>query len=91
MVSMPTTMPTCSSTSSGVRPLRRSRVGGIGARPAGITHPAAAPGGDRSGSGAFAFNPPWNLEIALRPALPTGVEALGQDDQAAFAHEVQQT
>jgi 23S rRNA (adenine2030-N6)-methyltransferase len=43
------------------------------------------------GSGLFVFNPPWNLEIPLRSAMPTLVKMLGQDDQAAFALEFQQT
>jgi len=30
------------------------------------------------GSGVFVFNPPWNLETALRPAVPVLAEALGQ-------------
>lgn len=53
---------------------------------------APAPGGfGLHGSGVFVFNPPWKLEIPLRSALPTLVEALGQDDGAAFDLQFQQT
>ena len=55
-----------------------------------VTAPAAS-GFGLYGSGVFVFNPPWNLEVPLRSAMPTLVEALGQDDQAAFALEFQQT
>ena len=43
------------------------------------------------GSGLFVFNPPWNLEIPLRSAMPTLVKTLGQDDHAAFTLDFQQT
>jgi len=43
------------------------------------------------GSGMFVFNPPWNLEKTLRPALPALVTALGQDDRAAFDLQFRQT
>jgi 23S rRNA (adenine2030-N6)-methyltransferase len=43
------------------------------------------------GSGMFVFNPPWNLEKTLRPALPMLVAALGQDDRATFDLQFRQT
>jgi 23S rRNA (adenine2030-N6)-methyltransferase len=43
------------------------------------------------GSGLFVFNPPWNLESALRPAMPALVDALGLDSNAAFGLTFRQT
>ena len=43
------------------------------------------------GSGMFVFNPPWNLEAVLRPALPALVRLLGQDAGAAYRLEFRQT
>jgi 23S rRNA (adenine2030-N6)-methyltransferase len=43
------------------------------------------------GSGVFVFNPPWNLEKALRSALPALVTTLGQDERAAFDLQFRQT
>ncbi len=43
------------------------------------------------GSGMFVFNPPWNLEMPLREAMPILVEALGRDEHAAFNLEFRQT
>jgi len=51
----------------------------------------AASGFGLHGSGLFIFNPPWNLETPLRAAMPTLVQALGQDEQAAFDLQFQQT
>ena len=43
------------------------------------------------GSGLFVFNPPWGLETGLRAAMPTLVDALGQDPHAAFELTFRQT
>ncbi|MEP7181145.1 MAG: 23S rRNA (adenine(2030)-N(6))-methyltransferase RlmJ [Betaproteobacteria bacterium] len=43
------------------------------------------------GSGMFVFNPPWNLEPAIRAAMPALVDLLGQDDAAAFGLDFRQT
>jgi len=43
------------------------------------------------GSGVFVFNPPWNLEAALRPAMPALVKLLGQDRKASYSLEGKQT
>jgi 23S rRNA (adenine2030-N6)-methyltransferase len=43
------------------------------------------------GSGMFVFNPPWNLEAALREALPVLVAALGRDEHASFDLQFRQT
>ena len=51
----------------------------------------AADGFGLHGSGMFIFNPPWNLETRLRDAMPTLVQALGQDGHAAFNLEFQQS
>jgi len=51
----------------------------------------AADGFGLHGSGMFVINPPWNLETQLRAAMPKLVEALGQDDHAAFSLQFQQT
>jgi 23S rRNA (adenine2030-N6)-methyltransferase len=51
----------------------------------------AAGGFGLHGSGLFIFNPPWNLETPIRVVMPTLVRALGQDDQAAFDLQFQQT
>ena len=54
----------------------------------------AAPADDRfgmHGSGLFVFNPPWNLEATLRPALQYLVRVLGQDAAASFKLEFRQT
>jgi len=51
----------------------------------------AADGFGLHGSGLFLFNPPWNLEAALRAVMPTLVDALGQDPQAAFGLTFRQT
>jgi 23S rRNA (adenine2030-N6)-methyltransferase len=54
----------------------------------------ATPGADgygMHGSGMFVFNPPWNLEAVLRPALPALVRLLGQDSGAAYRLEFRQT
>jgi 23S rRNA (adenine2030-N6)-methyltransferase len=54
----------------------------------------ATPGPDgygMHGSGMFVFNPPWNLEAVLRPALPALVRLLGQDAGAAYRLEFRQT
>jgi len=57
-----------------------------------LTVAAPATGGfGLHGSGVFVFNPPWNLETCLRLAMPTLVEALGQDDRSAFGLEFRQT
>jgi len=53
-----------------------------------------APRADRfglHGSGVFVFNPPWQLEADVRPALPTLVAALGQDEGAAYDLQFRQT
>jgi 23S rRNA (adenine2030-N6)-methyltransferase len=51
----------------------------------------AAGGFGLHGSGLFVFNPPWNLETALRAVMPTLVDALGDDPQAAFGLTFRQT
>ena len=51
----------------------------------------AATGFGLHGSGLFVFNPPWNLETGLRAAMPTLVDALGQDPQAGFELTFRQT
>jgi 23S rRNA (adenine2030-N6)-methyltransferase len=51
----------------------------------------AADGFGLHGSGLFVFNPPWNLETALRPVMPALTKALGQDAQAAFGLTFRQT
>ena len=51
----------------------------------------AADGFGLHGSGVFVFNPPWKLEAGLRTAMPTLVDALGQDPQAAFRLTFRQT
>ena len=51
----------------------------------------AADGFGLFGSGLFLFNPPWNLETPIRAAMPTLVEALGRDEQAAFDLQFEQT
>ena len=51
----------------------------------------AAGGFGLHGSGLFVFNPPWNLETALRAVMPTLVDALGDDRQAAFGLAFRQT
>jgi 23S rRNA (adenine2030-N6)-methyltransferase len=57
-----------------------------------LTVMAPATGGfGLHGSGLFIFNPPWNLETSIRAAMPTLVQALGQDEQAAFDLQFQQT
>ena len=43
------------------------------------------------GSGVFIFNPPWNLETALRETMPALVRLLGQDARAAFGLKFRQT
>ena len=43
------------------------------------------------GSGMFVFNPPWNLEMPLREAMPILVQALGRDEHAAFNLEFRQS
>jgi len=43
------------------------------------------------GSGLFVFNPPWNLEAALREAMPALARLLGQDGRAAFGLKFRQT
>jgi 23S rRNA (adenine2030-N6)-methyltransferase len=43
------------------------------------------------GSGMFVFNPPWNLEIRLREAMPALVDALGQGGAASFDLQFRQT
>jgi 23S rRNA (adenine2030-N6)-methyltransferase len=39
------------------------------------------------GSGMFVFNPPWQLDVALQPALPELVTLLGQGPAARFGLE----
>jgi 23S rRNA (adenine2030-N6)-methyltransferase len=51
----------------------------------------AADGFGLHGSGLFIFNPPWNLETPIRATMPTLVQALGQDEHAAFDLQFQQT
>jgi len=54
----------------------------------------AAPAKDRfglHGSGMFVFNPPWQLETELRPALPVLVAALAQDTSGGFGLEFRQS
>ena len=51
----------------------------------------AADGFGLHGSGMFVFNPPWNLETTLRAAMPTLLEALRQDDRAAFDLQFRQS
>lgn len=51
----------------------------------------AADGFGMHGSGLFVFNPPWNLEAALREAMPALVDALGLDGAASFELQFQQT
>jgi 23S rRNA (adenine2030-N6)-methyltransferase len=51
----------------------------------------AADGFGLHGSGMFVFNPPWKLEAGLRAAMPTLVDALGQDPHAAFGLTFRQT
>jgi 23S rRNA (adenine2030-N6)-methyltransferase len=51
----------------------------------------AADGFGLHGSGLFVFNPPWNLETALRPMMPVLAAALGQDAHAAFGLTFRQT
>ena len=51
----------------------------------------AAGGFGLHGSGLFVFNPPWNLETPIRSAMRTLVQALGQDEEAAFDLQYQQT
>jgi 23S rRNA (adenine2030-N6)-methyltransferase len=55
-----------------------------------VTAPAAD-GFGLYGSGLFIFNPPWNLEMRLREALPALAKWLGQDERAAFNLEFTQT
>ena len=55
-----------------------------------ITAPAAD-GFGMHGSGLFVFNPPWNLEAALREAMPVLVAAMGLDTAASFELRFQQT
>jgi len=43
------------------------------------------------GSGVFVFNPPWNLEAALRETMPALVRLLGQDGSAAYGLKFRQT
>ena len=43
------------------------------------------------GSGVFVLNPPWKLEAALRPAMASLVELLGQDRKASFGLEARQS
>jgi len=43
------------------------------------------------GSGMFVFNPPWRLDTVVRAVMPTLVEALGQDDQATYDLQFQQS
>ena len=51
----------------------------------------AADGFGLHGSGLFLFNPPWNLEIPIRAAMPTLLQLLGRDERAAFDLQFQQT
>jgi len=51
----------------------------------------SAEGFGMHGSGLFVINPPWNLEAALREALPVLVEALGQDGAATYDLQFRQT
>ena len=51
----------------------------------------AADGFGMHGSGLFVFNPPWNLETALREAMPALVDALGLDGAARFELRFQQS
>jgi len=51
----------------------------------------AADGFGLHGSGMFVFNPPWNLETTLRAAMPALLEALRQDDRAAFDLQFRQS
>jgi len=51
----------------------------------------AADGFGLHGSGLFLFNPPWNLETALRPVMPVLADVLGQDRHAAFGLTFRQT
>ncbi len=43
------------------------------------------------GSGMFVFNPPWNLEVALREALPVLAAILGRDQHSTFDLQFRQT
>ena len=53
-----------------------------------LTVKAPEPGGrGLHGSGMFVFNPPWQLDDALRPAMPALVALLGQDPAACFGLE----
>ncbi len=52
---------------------------------------SAADGFGMHGSGMFVFNPPWNLEEALREAMPALVDALRLDGAASFELRFQQT
>lgn len=55
-----------------------------------VTAPVAG-GFGLHGSGMFVFNPPWQLETGLRALMPALVDALGQDQQAAFGLTFRQT
>lgn len=57
-----------------------------------LTVKAAAPGGlGLHGSGMFIFNPPWQLDTAVRDAMPTLVDFLGQDDHAGYRFDFKQS
>ena len=43
------------------------------------------------GSGMFVFNPPWNLEAALRESMPVLADALGQNGAGSFELRFRQT
>lgn len=51
----------------------------------------AADGFGMHGSGMFVFNPPWNLEVRLREAMPALADALGQGGAASFDLQFRQT
>ena len=55
-----------------------------------VTAPAAD-GFGMHGSGVFVFNPPWNLEVALREAMPALADALGRSGGASFELQFRQT
>ena len=51
----------------------------------------AADGFGLHGSGMFVFNPPWQLDHVVRAVMPTLVDALGQDGEATYALQIQQS